>query len=69
MPKKRDNKTKRSQSVKFRIGNAKGGLGGHSLSTERLEEILKDDNKKRWHNNARSVLRSRGVTVDFALTP
>jgi len=64
MPKKRDNKTKRSIQRKFRIGNAKGGVSGHSVSTTELEELLKNDNKKRDWNNARIVLKSRGIAVD-----
>jgi len=59
MPKKRDNKTKRSLSVKFRIGNAKGGVSAHSLSTQALRDILENKDKARSHN-ARRVLILRG---------
>lgn len=68
MPKKRVNKTKAGLTSKFRIGNAKGGVGGHSLSTEQLKEVLTNENKKRWHNNAIKVLQSRGITLDFQLS-
>ena len=72
MPKKRDNKTRRVIQRKFCIGNAKGGVPAHTLTNARLEEILKDTNKKRDWNNARKVLSLRGVdisTLDFRLTP
>ena len=59
---------RRMKTAKFRIGNCKGGVSGHSLSTEKLKEVLEDSNKKRWHINARTVLASRGITLDFQLS-
>lgn len=61
MPKKRDNKTKRSQSVKFRIGNAKGGRGAHGMSNADLLNLLTDSNKAKYRNNAKRVLQLRGL--------
>jgi len=64
MPKQRSKLATRANRImktaKFRIGNVKGGVGAHSLSTEKLEEILGDSNKKRWHGNAIKVLVARG---------
>jgi hypothetical protein len=61
MPKKRVNKTKRAIRAKFRIGNAKGGVGAHSMSTSALLNLLDDDNKKKYRNNAKRVLQLRGI--------
>jgi hypothetical protein len=72
MPKLRSKEStkafRRMKTSKFRIGNAKGGIGGHSLSTEKLQEILVDSNKKRYRNNAAAVLLMRGVQPDFQLS-
>jgi len=61
MPKKRINKTKVAIRAKFRIGNAKGGVGAHSMSNEALLNILDDSNKKKYRNNAKRVLAARGL--------
>jgi len=61
MPKKRINKTKVAIRAKFRIGNAKGGIGAHSMTNEALLNLLTDDNKKKYRNNAKRVLAARGL--------
>jgi hypothetical protein len=61
MPKKRVNKTKVAIRAKFRIGNAKGGKGAHSMSTASLLEILDNKDKARYRNNAKRVLAARGL--------
>jgi hypothetical protein len=61
MPKKRVNKTKQAIRTKFRIGNAKGGKGAHSMTTADLLNVLDDNNKKKYRNNAKRVLAARGL--------
>lgn len=46
----------------LRIGTRKGGTSAHRMSTEDLKSVLESD-KKRWHQNARTVLALRGVTL------
>ena len=50
---------------KFRIGNAKGGKSALQMSTEDLKEVLNSDTKKKFHSNARTVLRMRGVEINW----
>ena len=63
MPKKRIHKTKAGITCKFRIGNAKGGASAHGMTTAALLELLENKDKSRSHNNARHVLRRRGVML------
>lgn len=47
-----------------RIGTRKAGVAAHSMSTVALQEVLSNEDKSRYHMKARSVLVSRGVTVE-----
>jgi len=48
---------------KFRIGTRKSGTSAVTMSTEDLKTVLETAGKGRWHQNARTVLATRGVTV------
>lgn len=48
---------------KFRIGTRKGGTSAVTMSTAELKTVLETSGKGRWHQNARTVLATRGVTV------
>ena len=50
---------------KFRIGNRKTTKPGHMMTTEALKEALDNTNLKKQRNKIVSVLRSRGVEVDW----
>lgn len=69
MPKRRnvvkinDRVNKLRVPMKFRIGTRKSGKSGFLMTNKELLDVLESKDKKRWHNNARSVLAIRGVTV------
>ncbi len=47
----------------LRIGTRKNGISAHRMSTDALKEVMETANKKRWRNNARSVLALRGIAA------
>ena len=68
MPKARK-RTKKGQVVKvanvsrkFRIGNRKSGVAAERMSTTDLIAVLADDNKRKFHKNAATVLRTRPIS-------
>ena len=61
MPKKRDNKTKRSESVKFRVSNRKAAVSALSKSNAELLAMLDNPDKSRYRNNIKQVLKMRGL--------
>ena len=48
---------------KFKIGNRSGGKPANMLSTADLQAVLDNADKKRYHKNARTVLKNRGVVA------
>lgn len=46
---------------KLRIGTRKTGTTACGMTNQKLREVLKDDNKRKWHQNARVVLKQRGL--------
>ena len=48
---------------KLRIGTRKAGTSASLMSNSTLQDVLTDKGKKRYWNNAQSVLISRGFTV------
>lgn len=48
---------------RMRIGTRKAGVAAHGLSNDKLQEVLADENKTRYHTKARTVLLSRGVSL------
>lgn len=48
---------------KMRIGTRKAGTSAYRMSTEALKAVLEKFDMRRWHDNARAVLASRGVTA------
>lgn len=48
---------------KLKIGGRKGGKPANSLSNADLQAVLENEDKKRYHKNARTVLVNRGVAV------
>jgi len=50
---------------KFRIGTRKGGKSALQMSSDDLKAVLNDTNKTKFHSNAISVLRMRGIEVNW----
>lgn len=50
---------------KFRIGNRKSSKVAHGMSTDALKEALNNTNHKKDKNKIVTVLRSRGVEIDW----
>lgn len=48
---------------KLTIGTRKSGTSATLMSNERLLKVLEDSNMKRYHDNARKVLRLRKVSA------
>jgi len=46
---------------KLRIGTRKGGKSGIAMSNADLQSVLENNDKRKWHHNARTVLNMRGV--------
>jgi len=55
--------TKLNAPRKFRIGNRKGGLSAHVMSTAKLMDVATNPDMKGDHSNAMTVLRLRGVSI------
>ncbi len=47
--------------TKLRIGTRKNGRSALTMSNAELNEVLKSDDKRKWHSNAMTVLKARGV--------
>ncbi len=48
---------------KFRIGTRKNGVAAHTMSTPALQEVLASKDKAKFHHNARTVLKLRGIAA------
>jgi hypothetical protein len=46
---------------KFRIGNRKTGRSALGMSTEELHKVLGNPDQRKYHGNARAVLKERGT--------
>ena len=47
--------------MKLRIGTRKAGKSAITMTTAELQAVLENKDKRKWHNNARTVLQTRGV--------
>ena len=52
---------KQKVPAKLRIGMRKSGKSAIAMSTADLQAVLESNDKRKWHDNARTVLKMRGV--------
>lgn len=48
---------------KFKIGTRKNGVAAHTMTTEKLQELLGREDQKRYRHKILAVLELRGVEV------